>query len=62
MGEANATRAVEQYIEDNEPVDQDIVEAEFGRRGLRAVRELMEQNRVSYTLDWDLQTESRTDT
>lgn len=56
-GITDYTDEVEQWIEENEPVDQDVLEDEFGRRGLKAVRELMEQNRVSYNLKWNLQTE-----
>lgn len=46
-----------EFIEENEPIDQDKLVNEFGNHGLKCVRELMLQNKVSYTLEWDLQTE-----
>lgn len=49
--------AVETFIEENEPVEQDRVEERFGTSGLSALRELMRTNRVSYTVDWKLITE-----
>lgn len=45
---------VETWIQEREPVEQDAVVDEFGRRGLSALRSLMLQDRVSYTLDWKL--------
>lgn len=51
------TDAVESFIDDHEPVDQSEIRAEFGRQGLVALRTLMRKNRISYTLEYDLQTE-----
>jgi len=49
---------VEQYIREREPLDQGKIEAEFGRRGIKELRRLMINNRVSYNLGWKLQTET----
>ena len=51
------TQEVEEWIAKHEPVDQDKLVEKFGRRGLASLRDLMEANRVSYNLEWDLQTE-----
>ena len=48
---------IEQYIRENEPVEQDGIRDEFGRRGLAEVKRLMTAGRVSYTRDWMLQTQ-----
>lgn len=49
------TDEVLEYIEEHGPVEQDEVVDEFGRRGLEALRSLMERGDVSYTVDWKLQ-------
>lgn len=49
---------VERFIRDNEPIEQEEVVEEFGRRGLSALRTLMQKHRVSHTVDWKLQTET----
>lgn len=58
MSETDPKR-VERYVSENEPAEQDDVVAEFGRRGLSALRTLMRENRVSYTVDWKLHTDER---
>ena len=55
----SGTERVLQFVSDREPVDQDAVVAEFGDRGLLALRKLMIDNKVSYTLDWKLTTDER---
>lgn len=45
---------VEQFVAERGPVDQDLVEEQYGREGLTALRKLMSQHRVSYSLEWDL--------
>ncbi len=54
----NDTDEVERWIREHEPVDQDVLKDVFGKRGLQQLQELMENNKVSYTLDWNLQTET----
>lgn len=49
---------IEQWIREHGPVDQDRLVEEFGQRGLLEARELMKQNRISYSLDWKLLTEA----
>jgi len=56
---SNDTERVLQFVLDREPVNQDAVVAEFGNRGLSALRKLMIDNKVSYTLDWKLATDER---
>ncbi len=58
MSDDTYSNGIERFISENEPVDQDVVVDEFGRRALVSLRELMIQNKVSYTLDWKLQSES----
>ena len=58
-GYRNGTEQVLQFVSDREPVNQDAVVAEFGNRGLSALRKLMIDNKVSYTLDWKLTTDER---
>jgi len=53
---------VEQFIIDNEPVEQDRVVKEFGRRGRVALKQLMLKNRVSYSIDWKLVSEAEAET
>lgn len=45
---------VEAYIQEQQPVDQEVIEKKFGSDGLEAVRRLMERRRVSYDIDWKL--------
>jgi hypothetical protein len=54
MKQPGCTDAVEQYVVEEQPVEQDRLVEEFGNRGLVALRYLMEKNKVSYTLDWKL--------
>ena len=56
-----SVNGIERWIRQREPVEQDELVEEFGRSGLSYLRKLMIQNRVSYTLDWKLQTESNYD-
>ena len=58
-GYRNGTEQVLQFVSDREPVNQDAVVAEFGNRGLSALRKLMKDNKVSYTIDWKLTTDER---
>ena len=55
----NGTEQVLQFVSDREPVDRDAVMAEFGNRGLLALRKLMIDNKVSLTSDWKLTTDER---
>lgn len=53
---------IEEYIAENQPVDQDDFKKKFGTDGLAEVRQLMESNKVSYNLDWDLVHEQKSPT
>lgn len=46
------TDAVEAFVRDHQPVEQDEVVAEFGNRGLAALKVLMRRNVVSYDAKW----------
>ena len=52
---------VEQYVSEYEPVDQDLVVEQFGNEGLRALKQLMQERRVSYNIDYDLQIEENSE-
>lgn len=45
------------FVAEHEPLDQDRIEAEFGRQGLVALRTLMWRDDVSYNIDWDVVTD-----
>lgn len=49
------TDEVLEYVEEHGPIEQDEIEDEFGRRGLRSLKVLMARGDVSYTVDWKIQ-------
>lgn len=57
MSDSKPMSAVKEFVAEHEPVEQDEVVDEFGRRGLTALRTLMRRHEVSYSLDWRLVTE-----
>ena len=49
-----------QYIEENEPVSQEQIEEDLGRKtALSAMKTLMRANRISYDRKWRIMTEDR---
>lgn len=56
------TQEVEEWIAKHEPVDQDKLKERFGQRGLAALAKLMETDRATYDLDWDLVIDDRNPT
>lgn len=56
---AEDVESVLEYISKHDPVDQNCIVEEFGNRGLKALRELMSQNRVTYNIDWKLTPDAR---
>jgi hypothetical protein len=48
---------VKLFIKHSSPVEQALVVEWFGEESLRTVRRLMEKDKVSYDLDWNLQWE-----
>lgn len=54
------TREVEEWVAEHEPVTQDELLERFGWRGASALRELLDDNCVSYELERNMQTEGLT--
>jgi len=46
-----------QFINDNEPVEQPTVKEKFGTEALSELRQLIQKNRVSYNIKFQLQTD-----
>jgi hypothetical protein len=44
------------FIESNEPVELEAVVEEYGNHGVRKVHDLMEENKVSFNIEWQLAT------
>ena len=53
------TERVWRFVEENEPVDQDVVVERFGTKALQDLRALMEANEVTYDLEWNLVVDDR---